>query len=108
MANFKDWLTVIIGLISLMGFVSATHLYWKSKIIKTFAAEKDFNHIKGNLQQFSQSLAHFDDRHDKIDLDLREIKASVLTFSQRLDAILLRLELNSGVFAHRRNKDDET
>lgn len=67
--------------------------------------ERDSAHTKNSIKTMSANLSEsFTDIERQIaDLkgDIKEMKASVISFSQRLDSILMRVETASGVWGKR-------
>ena len=67
--------------------------------------ERVLDHTKNSMKTLSTNSATLADgiEHEISDLkaETKEMKAFVLSFSQRLDSILVRLESNSGMFGRR-------
>lgn len=100
----KTTLENIIAIFSIIGFITSALLYYKTRVEKSYAAERDFNHIKRNLEQLSQHLNLVSEESDELRSEIREIKSIVTAFSQRLDSILIRLETQSGIFGRRNHE----
>lgn len=85
------------GITSLIGGFLLWH---RGSVEKRYAAERDFNHIRNGMSTLTGNLAHEAEEVEKsfveIRLELKELKALSLAQSQRFEAILARLELNTG------------
>ncbi len=97
----KEGLELILAILSLLGFITSGLLYYKSSVEKRYAAERDFGHIKNSLQQHASNLNQLFEENDNLLAELKELKSYTLSFSQRLDSILTRLEMQSGFFGKR-------
>lgn len=110
--TINDFLGLVSGILAIAGAVGTALFYYRSTVEKRYAAERDFAHIRRNIETVGQAIAQLDDtmqeRFDKLDgsvaetrHDLKEIKAFSLSLSQRFEMILTRLEANSSLFNRR-------
>jgi ABC-type nickel/cobalt efflux system permease component RcnA len=67
---------------------------------KEYAAERDFEHLRRNQEQMKEALRVLDDELTETRADFKELKGMlVVVFSQSGESI-------SGIFAHRREKQE--
>jgi hypothetical protein len=93
---------VVLGVISMIG---GFFLWYRGAVVKRYAAERDFNHLRRNQEQMIANLSALlkedDRRFDTVDDELKEIKVLTLGLTQRFEIILTRLESNSGIYERR-------
>lgn len=66
---------------------------------KTYAAERDFEHLRRNQEQMKESLKLLDDEQTETRADLKELKGMLFAmFGRQGDSI-------SGIFANREKKE---
>lgn len=121
MTDLKDWITFAM---SMAGFIGGAIFWYNGKIQKTYAAERDFKHLRTNQEQMLQLFNIVSDELDDIkkvddstyentrDIDIKlmalasqltETKALTLAICNRLEGLAARVEGgNSGVI-HRRS-----
>ncbi len=89
-------LSLLMGLSSLAGGFLLWH---RGSVEKRYAAERDFAHIKADLKtvtgHLNMNADEIEHQFNEIRLELKEVKALALSQSQRFEAILARLELNT-------------
>jgi NAD/NADP transhydrogenase beta subunit len=65
-------------LISLVTFSGGVIAFWRGSVVKSYAAERDFNHLKNNQLQIGEAIAMLsrdvDENQHKIDVELAQIK----------------------------------
>ena len=78
----NDPLVIITFALALGGHVTWAVVFFANSIKRRYAAERDFNHLKNNQKQITDNIAfgfkEIDDRFDRIDRDLLEIKAYLI------------------------------
>jgi uncharacterized protein (DUF3084 family) len=116
--------TVISLILGLGGFCSGIVLWYKGSVEKRYAAERDFGHIRNNLQQYAQSLEDLSEQIDEIRHALDnlgehqrqsintlqilgnnqvEMKASILAIQNRQEGIAARLDSTTSGWVRRDN-----
>jgi hypothetical protein len=95
-------LSLILGLFSLLGGFLLWH---RGSVEKRYAAQRDFGHIKADLKTVTTHLASNADEVEasfvELRLELKELKALALAQTQRFEAILTRLEVNTSGWGRR-------
>lgn len=104
MGSLKEWLAIIVSVLGIFGFIGTVIVYHRAAVIKSYAAERDFNHLRGNQQQMVTLLTQIDDKIVEIHHELELIKNTTTSHSSRLETLVLRLEAQSNFL--RRSKDD--
>lgn len=78
----NDPLVLLTFALAVGGNITWSLLFFANSIKRRYAAERDFNHLKNNQQQIADSIAiclkDQDDRFDRVDRDLLEIKAYII------------------------------
>jgi len=79
MQNFAEHITLLMGVCTFIGGLIALY---GAAVRKQYASERDFNHLKRNYESLSGNIASIDrmidDRLDKNDMQLVEIKVLIL------------------------------
>jgi hypothetical protein len=74
----SDMVSLIGLLIALCTFFGGVVAWYRATVQKSYAAEREFGHIKRNVEQTNQALEHLDEcidrRFDATDRELLEIK----------------------------------
>jgi hypothetical protein len=96
-----EWVTLIGSILGLISLVAGGVMWFTSAIRKQYAAEREFNHLKRNLEQLGQNLAvierEFSSQFDQLDDGHRDLKVAI-------DAIkTLQLEIKAMNYAALRN-----
>jgi hypothetical protein len=85
--SLNSYLTLVLGLISVVTFIGGAIAWYSSSVRKDYAAQRDFGHLKNNYKQMAESLASvdrdLDDRFDRVDRQLIKIES-------KLDVVLNR------------------
>jgi len=67
--------------LGLIGSISAGFFWYKAKIEKEYASQRDWNHLKNNYAQMVENIQELteehDQRFDRLDLTLTEMKAAL-------------------------------
>lgn len=71
---FFEHLALILGLLSTFGGAIAVY---RSNVKKSYAAERDFAHLRKNYEQLSSAVGELDDRLGSICHELIEIKSAL-------------------------------
>lgn len=75
----QDVATVAGLLMGVSSFVAGAITWYKGAIVKSYAAERDFNHLRRNLEQLSNNLSdvseEVDHRFDRLEGEMIQIKA---------------------------------
>lgn len=116
--------TLISLLLGLGGFASGVILWYKGSVEKRYAAERDFNHIRNNLQQYGEGLSDIAEQIDELRHTAgslaenqrqllnhmqsltntqTELKAYVLAIQNRQEGIAARLDSTTGGWIRREN-----
>lgn len=78
----NDPLVLLTFTLAVGGNITWSLLFFSNSIKRRYAAERDFNHLKNNQRQISDSIAiclkDMDTRFDRVDRDLLEIKAYII------------------------------
>ncbi|MDZ8227536.1 hypothetical protein [Nostoc sp. ChiVER01] len=78
----NDPLVIITFILALGGHVTWGIVFFANSIKRKYAAERDFNHLKNNQKQITDNIAfgfrEIDERFDRTDRDLLEIKAYLI------------------------------
>ncbi|BBD66329.1 hypothetical protein NIES4072_64020 [Nostoc commune NIES-4072] len=78
----NDPLVIITFVLALGGHVTWGIVFFTNSIKRRYAAERDFNHLKNNQKQITDNIAfgfrEIDERFDRTDRDLLEIKAYLI------------------------------
>lgn len=71
----KDWLPLLIGLITFLG---GTIAWYSGAIEKRYAAQRDFNHLKKNQENIARGVSELfkeqDKRFDQLEKENAELK----------------------------------
>ena len=90
------------GVIGIAGAAFGAIAWYRGAVEKAYAAKRDFGHLKNNYKGLSDAVAQMDrtldDRFDRIELELRELKA-------QLQAVLMQSG-SPTLFQPRHLKDD--
>lgn len=74
----SDMVSLIGLLIAICTFLGGAIAWYRNTVQKSYAAEREFGHIKRSMEQTNQSLGHLDQcidrRFDSIEKELIEIK----------------------------------
>ncbi len=77
----KPTLELILMFVSLASFLSGLIMWYGGKVQKSYAAQRDFEHLKRNYSQLAENQAaimrEFDKRCDQIDMALLETKGMI-------------------------------
>lgn len=94
--SLNSIISLVVGLVSLTG---GFLLWYRGAVEKRYAAERAFSHIRADLSAISTHLNQHAEEVDEgmlnLRLELKELKSLSLAQSQRFEAILARLELNT-------------
>lgn len=81
-------LEILAAVMSVITFASGTLAWYSARVQKTYAAQRDFEHLKRNYNQMSENLAaiaeEIDRRFDSLDRDGDDIR-------QKLNVILIKI-----------------
>lgn len=84
-------ITLIIGIASIASLLIGLATWYAGAVKKTYAAERNFNHLQNDLKQLSGSMAVILDdakeRFDQIDHTLEKIQQSIDQLSEGCDQI---------------------
>ena len=71
------------GVIGLAGAAFGAVAWYRGAVEKAYASKRDFGHLKNNYKGLSDAVAQvdrtLDTRFDRLDLDIRELKAQLQT-----------------------------
>lgn len=99
----KDWLEILSICVGLAGAVFGMLMWYKSAVEKSYAAQRDFQHLKRNQEQIasllSANMEELERQFNQIDKDLTELR----NWIQNL-AVLYRGEGSTGI--KRDNRDN--
>lgn len=95
--------------ISLISFVSGGVAWYSSAVRKSYAAERDFQHLRRNQEQLSAGIAEclkeFEHKHQLTKKELDEIEVQLIEVKGVLNLLLVRLTGDSVSEVLRRRKD---
>ncbi len=81
--QLQDWISLVLGVVGLVGTVGGMLAWYRSAGVKAYAAEREFGHIKGNLENLNRNLdlllRDLDSRLDRIESQLAKFEAILLT-----------------------------
>lgn len=76
--TLQEWIGIIGGVLGILGVVCGGLLYYTASRVKTYAAQRDFEHLKRNYEQLSKNIEYFvreqDRNFDRVVDILQEIK----------------------------------
>jgi hypothetical protein len=74
-------LEIVTGLISIVTFFGGVVMWYSGAIKKTYAAQRDYEHLKNSYKQLANNqdniLKEFDTRFDQIILEMKELKGLI-------------------------------
>lgn len=77
----KTTLEVLVLIVSLSSFFSGVIMWYSGRVQKSYAAQRDFEHLRRNYAQLAENqaaiLKEFDKRCDAVDLALIEVKGLI-------------------------------
>ncbi|NEP19609.1 MAG: hypothetical protein F6J97_22415 [Leptolyngbya sp. SIO4C1] len=87
MSETLSLISLLVGLVTSVGGGIA---WWRAIVRKQYAAERDFGHLKRNYQQLAQNVnamyKESDQRFDRLDLELVELKGLLAALLARMGA----------------------
>ena len=87
MTAFSEYITIVLGLGGILGGVAGLYSYLKSANEKSYAAQRDFNHLLRNQEQLINNLSFqakdFDERFNSIEKVLLKIEAILIAWRGR-------------------------
>jgi hypothetical protein len=75
-----ELIAITVGcLTGLAGFLGGVYFYWQAKVKKSYAAERDFNHLRRNQENMvvnlNEILKEQDRRFDQLDLSINRVES---------------------------------
>ncbi len=113
MLQLSDWQNLLSLALGLGGFLSGGLMWYRGAVRKSYAAERDFAHLRRNQEQIQAALEQLQEEIEAIARDeaqsaerlrelersidewggnLREQKAFILAISNRLEGIAARMD----------------
>lgn len=82
MIRFLTWENVL-GLISVATAFFGAFAWYSASVVKRYAAQRDFEHLRRNMEQLAINqaaiLKEVDERSDGLEIELRELKIYLLS-----------------------------
>jgi hypothetical protein len=88
-----EYIGLIGGVIGIIGAAAGFFAWYASNVKKSYAAERDFGHIKRNLEQMSLNVAELDKHNNQFSEYVRdEVKGELVNIKQSLEVIKLSIQ----------------
>jgi hypothetical protein len=79
MGNLKDKIDVLIASATLLGLISTALLWYRTKVEKSYAAQRDFNHLRNAIATLSESINKLVESQQEESESLEKTQEKILT-----------------------------
>lgn len=79
MRDIERWITVVVGVLGIVGVIDAGIQRYSRATKTRYAAERDFEHLRRNQEQLKQSIAVIMEENDTLNAEVIKIRTQLET-----------------------------